>query len=190
MSQPQPCSAQKSCSDSFLSYSYDTDDSSSIDEWEERKKYLDAARSKAGAKPMNRELLHQWLRTSSSTKPSAAGEAGKAAKPSSGKAAEAHVEVAQPSSSGEADGETEKPEAAIPSTETARPRLAESSSTPAGDQRVIDVLRKRKLLTPSSSERKSCDLRTRLNRLLEDQSPTSSEMSPELGKHGQGEKES
>ena len=152
MSQPQPWSgsAQKSYSDSCLSYSYDTDysDSSSIDEWEERKRYLDVARSKAGAKPRNRALVDEWLRTSSSTKPSAAGEAGKAAKPSSGKAAEAHGEVAQPSSSGEADGDTEKPEAATPSTETARPRPAESSSTPSGDQRVLEVLKKRKMLTP------------------------------------------
>lgn len=206
MSQPRLWSGP-----SQKSYSDDTDysDSSSSDEWEERKRCLEVARSKARAMPRNRALVAEWLGTSQSTKPSAAGEAGKTVKPSLGKAAEANGEA----STSETDGEPEKLEAGIPSRETKRPRLAESSSKSPGVRRVVEVLQKRKMCTPSSPEnpkkrlsrllenqsptsseassesgkhRQSCALKTRLNRLLEDQSPASSDMSPEFGIPEQG----
>ena len=178
MSQPRLWSGP-----SQKSYSDDTDysDSSSSDEWEERKRCLEVARSKARAMPRNRALVAEWLGTSPSTKPPAAGEAGKTVKPSLGKAAEANGEA----STSETDGEPEKLEAGIPSRETKRPRLAESSSKSPGVRRVVEVLQKRKMCTPSSPERKSRALKTRLSRLLENQSPTSSETSPEFGKHRQ-----
>ena len=206
MSQPRLWSGP-----SQKSYSDDTDysDSSSSDEWEERKRCLEVARSKARAMPRNRALVAEWLGTSPSTKPPAAGEAGKTVKPSLGKAAEAHGEESRC----ETDGEPEKLEAGLPSRQTKRSRLAESLSKSPGVRRDVEVPQKRKTCTPSfpeppqkrlsrllenqsptssetSSEsgkhRQSCALKTRLNRLLEDQSPASSDMSPEFGNPEQG----